>query len=117
MIQLFLCFIADLWTSVDFSTSVSKHDIIDFNFFANLWLRSDFDQFSTGLTLHNEAAPTEELAAFGGNLNHSMERKKVYTKPVPKDFAKAWEKNDGEQESGGWGGQGQEWVFLRHFES
>ena len=60
-----------------------------------------------GLTLHNEAAPTEELAAFGGNLNHSMERKKVYTKPVPKDFAKAWEKNDGEQD-GAWGGQGQE---------
>ena len=69
--------------------------------------RSVFNIFQ-GLTLHNEAAPTEELAAFGGNLNHSMERKKVYTKPVPKDFAKAWEKNDGEQEGGGWGGQGQE---------
>jgi len=71
----------------------------------------------TGLTLHNEAAPTEELAAFGGNLNHSMERKKVYTKPVPKDFAKAWEKNDGEEGQGGgggWGGQGQDFRGRQH---
>ena len=53
--------------------------------------------------MHNEAMPTEELNSFGGNLNHSMERKKVYTKPVPKDFAKAWEKNEPEgEQQGGW---------------
>ena len=60
--------------------------------------------------MHAGAAPTEELPAFGGNLNQSaIERKKVYTKPVPKDFAKAWEKNaEGEVlhgQGGMWGGQ------------
>lgn len=58
----------------------------------------------TGLTLHNDAAPTQEIPAF------SQERKKMYVKPVPKDYAKAWEQNkEGEvlQEQGGWGGGNQ----------
>lgn len=44
-------------------------------------------QVRTGLTLHNEPPPTQEIPSF------THERKKIYTKPVPKDFAKAWEKN------------------------
>ena len=58
----------------------------------------------TGLTLHNDAPPTQEIPAF------SQERKKMYVKPVPKDYAKAWEQNkEGEvlQEQGGWGGGNQ----------
>lgn len=41
----------------------------------------------TGLTLHTDPVPTHEVPSF------THERKKIYTKPVPKDFAKAWEKN------------------------
>lgn len=41
--------------------------------------------FRTGLTLHNQPVPQEELPSF--------EKKKMYTKPVPKEFANAWEKN------------------------
>ena len=61
----------------------------------------------TGLTLHNDAAPTQEIPAF------SQERKKMYVKPVPKDYAKAWEQNkEGEvlQEQGGWGGGNQRYT-------
>jgi len=59
-------------------------------------------QVRTGLTLHHEPAPTQEVPSF------TQERKKIYTKPVPKDFAKAWEKNkEGEvlQQQDQWGQQ------------
>jgi hypothetical protein len=49
--------------------------------------RNNDRQVRTGLTLHHEPPPTQEVPSF------MQERKKVYTKPVPKDFAKAWEKN------------------------
>ncbi len=41
--------------------------------------------FRTGLTLHNTPAPMEELPSF--------EKKKAFSKPVPKEFASAWDSN------------------------
>lgn len=56
-----------------------------FQSMASEYYNNSENTFRTGLTLHNTPAPMEELPSF--------EKKKAFSKPVPKEFANAWDSN------------------------